>query len=73
MTDSIGKEYSLDELNKLAQSKSTNSEDSSKYYYTAPKTGVRHIIGKNSKMMCLTLKIQIFTLKSVKTYLLIAS
>lgn len=56
MTDSIGKEYSLDELNKLAQSKSTNSEDSSKYYYTAPKTGVRHIIGKNSKMMCLTLK-----------------
>lgn len=32
MTDSIGKEYSLDELNKLAQSKSTNSEDSSKYY-----------------------------------------
>lgn len=32
MTDSVGKEYSLEELNKLAQSKGTNPEDSSKYY-----------------------------------------
>ena len=32
MTDSVGKEYSLEELNQLAQSKSINSDDSSKYY-----------------------------------------
>lgn len=32
MTDSVGKEYSLEELNKLAQSKSANPESSSKYY-----------------------------------------
>lgn len=32
MTDSVGKEYSLEELNQLAQSKSTDSDDSSKYY-----------------------------------------
>lgn len=32
MTDSVGKEYSLEELNQLAQSKSINSDDTSKYY-----------------------------------------
>lgn len=32
MTDSVGKEYTLEELNQLAQSKKTNSDESPKYY-----------------------------------------
>lgn len=32
MTDSVGKEYTLEELNQLAQSKKTNSDESPEYY-----------------------------------------